>query len=298
MNSISDFLKQLELVARIVSGQAPEAQEAAYKIALSDTDPKLMFAICMTHPDEFVPLMNAFVREKVQTHMDATIRREQDRAADPLATVEKKSEDTTSTSPSASPIEDMIAEYNKTYAGMSWADIDEAETAREAAESKAAATPVQPTATPVQPTDSWAHRISAFPALPTPGTTAAPKAAIKTVAMPAAKSTKASTPVRATNWKKEKAKTTTSEDWLFGLGIHDEKDDWFLRKADEHGMPIGWRRDRAGWLTSRKNALFRHKLNNQGTDWIHQTYDESIGKWVSKSYDAYKLAMQRARTQR
>ena len=63
-------------------------------------------------------------------------------------------------------------------------------------------------------------------------------------------------------------------------------------------MPIGWRRDRAGWLTSRKGSLFRHKLTNQGTDWIHQTYDEATSKWVSKPYDAYKLAMQQARKQR
>lgn len=299
MTSLSVSLDQICIVARVVHGQPLEAQQAAYNIVLKNIDQKSIFAICMTHPDEFVPLMNAFVRGKVQTHMDATIHREQEQAAALLATVEKKSEsdDTTSTSSatstsSVSSIEDMFAEYNKTYAGMSWADIDEVETAREAAEAKAAAAPVYPTG-------SWAHRISAFPALPTSDTTTAAiekriKAATKSVAMPATKAT----PVRATNWKADREKTVTSENWYFKLELYDEDRDWFLWSSDESDMPIGWRRDRAGWLTSRKDSLFRHKLTNNGDDWIHQTYDEAIGKWVSKTYDAYKLAMQQARKQR
>ena len=296
MTSLSVSLDQFRIVGRVVHGQPLEAQQAAYDIVLKTIDHKSMFAMCMTHPDEFVPLMNAFVRGKVQTYMDATIRREQDRAAALLATVEKKSEsdDTTSTSSatstsSVSSIEDMFAAYNKTYAGMSWADIDEVETAREAA-----TTPVHSTTTPVQPTGSWAHRISAFPALPTSDNTAATKA----VAMPATKATKATTPVRATNYKPDREKTVTSENWYFKLELYDEDRDWFLWASDESDMPIGWRRDRVGWLTSRKGSLFRHKLTNNGDDWIHQTYDEAIGKWVSKSYDAYKLAMQQARKQR
>jgi hypothetical protein len=294
MTSLSVSLDQFRIVGRVVHGQPLEAQQAAYDIVLKTIDPKSMFAMCMTHPDEFVPLMNAFVRGKVQTYMDATIRREQERAA-----AEKKSEsdDTASTSSatstsSASSIEDMFAEYNKTYAGMSWADMDEAETAREEAEANAAATPVPPTG-------SWAHRISAFPALPTSGTKATPKAAHKVahkaVAMPA---TKATTPVRATNWKADREKTVTSENWYFKLELYGEDHDWFLWSSDESDMPIGWRRDRAGWLTSRKGSLFRHKLTSQGTDWIHQTYDDATKKWVSKPYDAYKLAMQQARKQR
>jgi hypothetical protein len=305
MNSLSVSLGQLGVVSRVVHGQTLDAQEAAYKIVLDTIDPKSMFAMCMTHSDEFVPLMNAFVRGKIQTYMDATIRREKDREAALLATVEKNSDsdDTasissaTSTS-SASSIEDMFAAYKKTYAGMSWADIDEAETAREAAEAAREAAresaEAKAAATPVQPTGSWAHCISAFPALPTSGTKAAPKA----VAMPAIKATKATTPVRATNWKRDREKTVTSEDWYFKLGLYDEEHDWFLRASDESNMPIGWRRDRAGWLTSRKGSLFRHKLTNKGDDWIHQTYDEATGKWVSKPYDAYKLAMQQARKQR
>ena len=301
MTSLSVSLDQFRIVGRIVHGKPLEDQQAAYDIVLKTIDHKSMFAMCMTHPDEFVPLMNAFVRGKVQTYMDATIHREQDRAAALLTTVEKKSEsdDTSSTSSatstsSASSIEDMFAAYNKTYAGMSWADIDETETTREAVEAKAAATPVYPTTTPVQPTGSWAHRISAFPALPTSGTTAAPKA----VAMPTTKATNAATPVRATNWKADREKTVTSENWYFKLELYDEDRDWFLWSSDESDMPIGWRRDRNGWLTSRKGSLFRHKLSNQGTNWIHQTYDEATGKWFSKPYDAYKLAMQQARKQR
>jgi hypothetical protein len=305
MTSLPVSLDQFRIVGRVVHGQSLEAQQAAYDIVLKTIDHKSMFAMCMTHPDEFVPLMNAFVRGKVQTYMNATINREQARAAALIATVEKKSEsdDTSSISSatstsSESSIEDMFTAYKKTYEGMSWADIDEAETAREAAEAKAAATPVHPTATPAQPTGSWAHRISAFPALPTSGTTAAPKAATKAVAMPATKATNAATPVRAINWKADREKTVTSENWYFKLELYGEDRDWFLWSSDESDMPIGWRRDHAGWLTSRKGSLFRHKLTNQGTDWIHQTYDEAAGKWVSKPYDAYKLAMQQARKQR
>ena len=247
MTSLSVSLDQFRIVGRIVHGKPLEDQQAAYDIVLKTIDHKSMFAMCMTHPDEFVPLMNAFVRGKVQTYMDATIHREQDRAAALLATIEKKpkSDDTASTSSatstsSASSIEDMFAAYNKTYAGMSWADINEAETAREASEAKTAreASEAKAAAIPTHPTGSWAHRISAFPALPAPGTTTAPKAATNVVAMPATKATKATTPVRATNWKADREKTVTSENWYFKLELYGEDRDWFLWSSDEFDMPV------------------------------------------------------------
>ena len=92
MTSLSVSLDQFRIVGRVVHGQPLEAQQAAYDIVLKTIDHKSMFAMCMTHPDEFVPLMNAFVRGKVQTYMDATIHREQEREAALLATIEKKSE--------------------------------------------------------------------------------------------------------------------------------------------------------------------------------------------------------------
>jgi len=297
MNSLPASFDMLSLVTHIVKGQSAEDQKSAYDKALETIDPKVLHALCMTiDPKLFINLMKTFIGEHFQTYMDETVEKKFE--SDGTASISSA----TSTS-SASSIVDMFTVDNKPDAGMSWADITE----QEEEEAHKAAAALEAAATPVHTTGYWEHRNSEFPALSTPGTKAVAKAAPKAFAKAAPKAfakaapkavAKPPTSAPATNYKPAKAKTVTSEPWYMGLDTLDENQDWFLRETDENGMPIGWRRNNAGWLTSRKNALFRHKLNNQGTEWIHQTYDESTGKWVSKPYEVYKLTMQQASKQR
>jgi hypothetical protein len=95
----------------------------------------------------------------------------------------------------------------------------------------------------------------------------------------------------AVNKYPERVGTVTSEYWFFGL--KNPRDEWFLRDTDGYGMPIKWRRNRGGWLTSGANAIFQHKLANDGVTWLHQTFDDASGRWVLTSDDDYKITMER-----
>lgn len=292
MASFNTFLQHFSIVGRVVDTYTAEQKKNAYDMILSDIDPKSLFIMAMAFEDEFIPLMQDFVRTKVQTYMTESLQRERaakERAAEAKAATELDDSASThsDTSASSEPV-DVIELFRTTHKGMRWSDIDDLEPQSEEDEKAPNPPPQSP-----QSSVSWAQRIEAFPPLGAQATSPVRSAPRARTQQPSRRQT--AKPVDAQNWKADREKTVTSENWYFKLGLYDESHDWFLWESDSDNMPIGWRCDRAGWYTSRSGALFRHKLSNIGSEWIHQTYDKADRRWVSKDYETYKQMMKDAR---
>lgn len=273
------FLDQLCMVGRIVDGKPSDEQDHAYGLALDHIDDRSMFAMCMTSRETFVALMKQHVIDQIKPYMNDKLHREAERKA---ATAAASTDDTKSVkSDASSQSTDLFTQFKNTYSGMSWADIDELEQAREAKE--LAEERLRVSAAVTQAPSNWARMAGSN----APATQATPPHTAH-VRMPKKVNVK---PENPTNWKSDRAKTVTSESWFFKLDLYSKEHDWFLWDSDSDDMPIGWR-CKNGWFTSRKDAMFQHRLTNCGDDWIHRTFDKDTDTWVTKDYETYKAMMQ------
>lgn len=69
-------------------------------------------------------------------------------------------------------------------------------------------------------------------------------------------------------------KTKTSEWWFFGISKYKEEEDWFLWKADDNNMPIGWMDVDRGWLKAYKNSKVEHRFNYVTNEWEHRIFNK------------------------
>jgi hypothetical protein len=280
-STFDSSVRTLQITARLTNGQDPETRNESFELVKDDIPFQHLLRMASAYPEELYEFMYGMVIKKIITHTDVKMACAKDlreKIADAKNWDESKGGTASESSNAAS---DNPFELFKQVEKTAWGDYS-------SDEEDSPAPAVAPT--------PWISAASIdFPVLSPNNLRMPPGRAPRRNQKEEVKAADAS------NWKLDRAKKSSSELFLFGVYSKAElKDpkvrerDWFLWEGDEDGNPIGWRQSN-GWYTSRPKALFRHKKNNAGNTWIHQTYDTDTRSWITKDQESY-VRMMRAST--
>jgi hypothetical protein len=274
ITNIGEISRAMGIAARITHGQSPEARSAAFDMFRSGFSPKAMLHMATAYSSELDDYVWGLITGKVSACVDAKMARDKDlREAD-----DEKSSDNPVES-SDNPVEssdDPFSKFLKLKKGWGdYSDDDEPEPIKD--EPK----PIKDEPKPIKDPNPWTVVRGPFPELQIPPSAKAYRSVLSghTSKTAQVKHPKFKKRAAGKNWSELKAKTRTSElyMWVFNekekKDPEEEKNDWFLWKKSPKGLPIDWRKDDEGWYTSGAKSLFQHRLIDPGV-WIHRTNTE------------------------